>query len=1119
MSSAIVRRSIRFASAQVCSLMGMSPTKFPNGLIGCLAVLLLLCGAQSASAGTVALFATREAGQVVVDLAGVELSQREGVDLLDRSRIEQVLAEQKLTAFGDKSDPLLLGQLLGVEMFIVWDQPGAQPEGRLIVFDGASGIRLDDRHIAEKDVALIAQAVAKNVDAVQKKQQQIRDAQLRLISLTSIRNVNLPPQMQARAEQFLSQLEQSITQHPHCGMLERARLRYVVREQSLPIARKQAHLLGAAHTVTVELSQSGANQWVVKLMVHPAGQAQPLAIEETMKLDGGSGDGAVTASLAEKLSQLKVEDIRRFSEEERRQFEIAALMNEGRRMLGSGQGLKAASRYEAAYALGEVDYSLPMLSQSLRQYAETLSQNHWEHPAIPVHDVIMNPVSPECWFELADLAHYRIDVLDRMHQKSMREFNWPHLKSPVPGSDRFATGIDELRLLIPPNTVVLVTPDELPAQYNALQMAYLRGYDQHFQKFATDGRRKLQGDDLHRFNQQVSFNQLIHLADSIAMHFNPHWADQFVEVLTVNLQNERWLRDATTIAYFVNELPSQQRNLAQSRLDSIDFQKYPAGSLGGQYIRLYSEQGGSKRPSPEFDSHCVRLAEQIAEEYEKPDTNVNGIVGFGMPGIPILKIPTRQHALGTLQSATLQLVTNQELAQSTREALFLRLLQQEIFPSQLLFAVTSPRSGAASVETLKQAIEILEAKDIGQQSPWKELIELLRKSQKVAQAPMPNVTIDARHLSLPWRSVSEVSLSETGRHPTAIHFTGIHKGNLYIVSSREERGRNVIVLQIHRKSLTANTPSERIVEEDFSRDAINAGTLKVAQLRQCKVHLAGFFTLHLSSAELGFSDDSLVMPTVADGLYVFPIEGGPRLRVGIEKGLPSNFVQCAMPVGDKVLAWVGLTGSESNFVSIDRTSRKVQLLASCQREQEQTPLDNMPGAKFTLMQPPPNSKHLVMSIIDARGKISQRDSKNGFWEYNIAEGTFSQIPCLKEGDAQFFASGHNPFAINRYDSQTRQTEWVRIDPVTRKAANIPSVDIPLSWTPICCSDSVNWWYRKLSGVGHRQDIDSGEMTEFRVAVEGEANVDKVMFHQNENTAIIQMGTRLWIARDFHLKPE
>ena len=259
------------------------------------------------------------------------------------------------------------------------------------------------------------------------------------------------------------------------------------------------------------------------------------------------------------------------------------------------------------------------------------------------------------------------------------------------------------------------------------------------------------------------------------------------------------------------------------------------------------------------------------------------------------------------------------------------------------------------------------------------------------------------------------------------------------------------------------------------------------------------------------------MPTLADGLYLFPLGGGPHLRFGVEEGLPSNFVQCAVLIGDKVFAWVGVAGREANFVSIDIASRKVQLLASCQREQKLTPLDNMTGAKFTLMPPPPNSQHLVMSVIDAESQLSVPDARNGAWAFHNLDSSFTQISA--PGAGELSTSGPVPFVIRKQDHKTTQATWIQIDPVTRQPSVIPSQNIGFNFVPIWCSSSVNWWRPQYSSICYRQDLATGTITKCHFAVQGNFGKSDIRFYQNENTAIIQMGPRIWIARDFQLKPE
>ena len=996
-------------------------------------------------------------------------------------------------------------------MFIVWDQPAAQPEGRLIVFDGATGIRLDDRHVAEKDVVLIAQAVATHVDAALEKQQLIRDAQLRLISLTSLRNVNLPPQMQARADQFISQLEQSITQHPNCGLLERARLRYVVREKSLPIAQKQAHLLGAAHTVTVELSQSGANQWAVKLLVHQAGQDQPLTIEEKLTLDGGAGDTQATARLTEKLGQLKVDDTSRFSEEQRRQFEIAALMRDANRLMVIQDHLEAATRFEAAYALGEKNYALYHVSIALRYHVLKLSGGYFVSTGLIAQTATTKSIPPERWFEIAELANYRLDLLDTLNEMRQEQTGWPWVDSKTHIFNMLIS-IDGMKSLIPGNAVALVRSEELPSQYESLQGVYLRGYDQLFQKHSNDIRRKLIGDDLLRFNQHLLAYQLFRLAETDSRHYVPDWADRFVEVFTENLQQDLWIDRTDLVADAVKQLPVPQRERLLSRFDNIDADKFPGSSLTTRYIKLLLRNTDRKSSRQELDTRLVQLAEQIAAEYAKPEANVPGAVQGTISAIRNDISPYRAF-LGRLLRNTIELVQDQDLAQSTRESLFLSLLREDVIQQELLSNISASWPRAASEETLSEAINLVDAKDLGEKSPWKRVSEVLHRVQSEANSPMQNLPVGSRNLPFLWNDLNEIPLAEAGQTPTMILSMGIHEGNLFVASTANRSDRKVVVLQIHRQSLTVKEPPEQFVALEFPLAKIQAGTLQVGSL----IRGAEFFKNVFEDSILGVSDQYVVLPTLADGLYLFPLAGGPHLRFGVEEGLPSNFVQCAVLLNDKVFAWVGLPEREANFVSIDIASRKVQLIASCQREQKLPPLGNMTGANFTLMPPPPNSQHLVMLVVDAESQLSVPDPRNGAWVFHIAESTFTQIPL--PGVGELSTSGPVSYVIRKQDHKTVQATWIQIDPVTRKPSVIPSQNIGFNFQPIWCSSSFNWWRPQYRSICYRQDLATGKITKCHFAVPGSSGTSKVQFHQNENTAIIQMGTRIWIARDFQLQPE
>ena len=1116
-----------------------------------LPVLFLFAG-NAIEAGTVALFASREAGQAVVDLAGVELSQQDGVVLLDRSRIEAVLAEQKLTAFGEKSDPLLLGHLLGVETFIVWDQPAAEPKGRLIVFDGATGCRLVDASLAAADIAQVATTLTQHVAAAAQKQQQLRNSQLRLFSITSQRNVSLPPDWQKHADQCLSELEGSIAQHPQCGLLERVRLRYVLREKSLPLAQQQAHLLAAAQTVTVELSRQDATHLGIKVIVHQAGpgsgppqpgqvppgqpmppgppsQADPallLTVEKSIPVDanGPKVSQPALASIAESLATFEVKDTHQLSKEEHRQHEIATLMSDGHRLMSMRNCVEAATRFEAVYALDEEPSALNWLSIALRQGMSERSGSYGSMIPPPFEIYGLASIPPDRWFEVADLSHYWLDVQARIDART-RHLNkmWPFTSQPIEYPDALASEFENA-YLIPVGTLPFVKRDALPMQYQALQTVYLRAYDHVFHQLANDGRRELQGDHLHRFNERLIGLELRVLGTDNAKHFIGNWADRYLEVCSENLQHFYWSGAGRSIAANLKDLSGPQRDLLFSRLDIVDTAANPDAAMGIQYLRLFAQAKDLTKRSPVFDSEWAELVERIAQEYVKPCEDPRFLqiryMGYGMQ----IDTPDRRSTIASLLSATIQLNPNERTRQSKWEACFLKFLQNDIISVETIPYIIDSRSGNVSKETLEQAIKIVEAKEREESSPWKRLAVLLRNAQRASMTPMPNVPLEAQHLDMPWRRLHQIPLAEPGRRVT-IHSTRVHKEYLYIVSSNEQpQGLKSgdLVLQVHRQSFPAKGAPERIASQEFARNTIDAGTLRVAQLLKRPLSGAGFFSEDRFKSSLAVSDQFLMFTTLADGVFVFPIAGGPRIRFGTDEGLPSNFVQSAVLLDDKVFAWVGAPSEGSSFVSMDIKSRKVQLLAACQRAQAQTPLDNMSGAVFSLIAPAANSQHLVMCVTGASdGK--RLDPRNGIWEFHIPESTYKQIQVPLEslvGEVQ----GWNPVMLPITDLRTGKRDNTTVDPRTRQLMN------QSTFYPISCSESVRWWLTEygMQGVGVRQDLATGEITEHRIAVEGAINRTRLRLFRGEDTAIIQtdhllynngvgrIDQRLWIATDFQL---
>ncbi len=188
-------------------------------------------------------------------LTTASLTKIETVELVERARIDLVLQEQGLSMLGDDSDSLLIGHLLRAELFAVWDQSTSEPNGRLVVFDGSTGVRLSDQRLNARNLESLTESLVQQITAAIEKRTSSLSDEVRLISMGTTRNVDLPPQWRSVAKEVSSVLNQHLAVHSSFALLERERLRYVLQENSLPIARVQAQLLASASTIVMEYSR------------------------------------------------------------------------------------------------------------------------------------------------------------------------------------------------------------------------------------------------------------------------------------------------------------------------------------------------------------------------------------------------------------------------------------------------------------------------------------------------------------------------------------------------------------------------------------------------------------------------------------------------------------------------------------------------------------------------------------------------------------------------------------------------------------------------------------------------------------------------------------------------
>ena len=188
----------------------------------------VICGHLDAQT-KVALIPTAPDLAPVADQVLAAMSNEPGVEFLERSSIEAVFSERKLTASGLTGSNLAeLGKLIHAELFaIITAKPGekgAMVSG-LIVYDARNGFRLVNVMLPEQDaVKEIAKRLRQAQEVIQHPEKQI------LLSVATVRNAGIPERFKYQEAFIAADLERRLGGIPNVTVLERDYLDSVNQE-------------------------------------------------------------------------------------------------------------------------------------------------------------------------------------------------------------------------------------------------------------------------------------------------------------------------------------------------------------------------------------------------------------------------------------------------------------------------------------------------------------------------------------------------------------------------------------------------------------------------------------------------------------------------------------------------------------------------------------------------------------------------------------------------------------------------------------------------------------------------------------------------------------------------
>jgi len=204
---------------------------------------------------------TSETADAVLELATVGLSQQESIVLLERQKVQELLAEQKASLSGVVSADaaIQVGKFLATDLFaaIEVETKDASPVG-LVVFDARSGTRLWDQSLPVADVDVLARMISHGVASAVVKVRSDAAAR-RTVCLVTVRNADLPREFDAHRPVVAALLQRHLTRQPAVHLLERRHLEHFNRERNLAAQAAGRELIPAAIFVEIDLTRAQAN--------------------------------------------------------------------------------------------------------------------------------------------------------------------------------------------------------------------------------------------------------------------------------------------------------------------------------------------------------------------------------------------------------------------------------------------------------------------------------------------------------------------------------------------------------------------------------------------------------------------------------------------------------------------------------------------------------------------------------------------------------------------------------------------------------------------------------------------------------------------------------------------
>jgi hypothetical protein len=924
-----------------------------------------------------------EALRNVLTLAETQLSEVAGIHLLERQAIDRVLAEQKLNLSGlvATEQAIVVGKLLGVDLFAVLEAGMDKKEAAgLVVFDARTGVRLHDAAMPAGD---LDKTVAGTVEAVKAARQKRRAIEkLHPVCLMTVRNADLPRNLDPFCESVGLLLERRLVASPDLALLERSRLEQINKERNLPVDSPLRQLLASVVTIELEIGVSEDKKGLRGTALLSDGQGKSLgkAAAVVMKRDAAALAEAVFAETARALNAKPTPAEGARVREAWRFFREAEFLWEHK---DPRRALRAA---ESAHALEPGDPTLLVaLTRGLLDYAiEVIDPGGQNSSGTLLYK--MDPAKLDFAVALAQRGAERLLDVESLP---------PQMKLTPSGNVHKALAARSLYYFLQKaGTVREGITEDSRAGLAAVRVSQQRIHDLRFDRAAAGVHDKATFDNFSADVNNILFTLLepsVPDAQWAAglVRLNK-WADLARKYEDVRSTSCRSVLSRALQTYRFAHKPDQDR-LDQLRQFWAELEKNP-----NLTIAVYARQGSlthdltfSKVTDDERRAkvHTYRLfiQDQLEKGPKEPGSLRLTMYLAAADGIDLLR-------------------NRPGYVEETKELCDFMLGRKELAPTVaqhtafLFQAQRKPDSYRYAYAVLGRALDMVEGKEgrflTYAESPMVLQIDRdrFRKEFRTRQNDIRQAepSVGPKPLA-PWEKV--ITLIDVQANKEGIVWVQrpvVHEGAVYTAGVVTGGKPNQFFVQLLKLTPVEGGQREGKRAEVSLRFQPWAGTPD--NPFRLGINFGTSACVHQNRYYLG---------TKGHGIFALPFDDGEPERITAADGLPSDEVQALACMDGRLYAYLGERDKDSYVVAWDLKARKCEVLASSRRKEKRSPFDDNTPLVTSFLLPDPARGQVLISVFSP----FTQHALNGVWALDVKKDTFRRLFILHHADLALVGPG------------------------------------------------------------------------------------------------------------------